>query len=233
MNPGGGRAANLMKRRLSVLALFLGNAGEMREMRGQTGRSPNFAAGRIGASPVCPRPVPPACPSGSSLSYCTVLGSQFEFPNTPQSPGCTDTDGTVLTYINEYTSFTNDDFSYYNASTGKTTTKSWSWSPGPNNLKTAYGRCDPFVDCDGDHDVFIKVGGAEGYGAAALLATNTAYQGQSAVSFYWEYDNYPYPAFSDCDECDTDPDGVYNPTLTNAPQTGTVFYFGYDCTVTP
>lgn len=178
-----------------------------------------------------------AAAPGAGLSYCTVLGANFNFPDT-QLDSCTDSEGNgSLGYINSrYTSFSNQYFSHYNASTGKTTDMRWSWSPGPNDLDMAWGQCVGFYDCDGNWDVFYTgEAAATGYGAANRYNLNPTKvtQGQNSAAFYWQFDNYPTPSFSDCDACDPYPNNEYSPVSANAPKTGVMFYFGYSCTVTP
>lgn len=189
---------------------------------------PDFVAARAslaskaGASP------------GGALSSCSVLGGEFDVPATPQAECIDEEDNTSEGDTdNKYTSFSNPDFSYYNASTGKSTEKPWSWSPGQNDLDTAFGQCVNYRDCDGTPLIFYKEGFATGWGAAAVYATTTVEQGQNSQPFYWEFDDYPEPTFSICDVCDFDPAGQENPVSVNAPQTGITFYFDYDCSVSP
>ncbi len=171
---------------------------------------------------------------GASLSSCTVLGAQFDVPATQQSDCIDEEDNTSEGYTdNKYTSFSNSDFSYYNASTGKTTDVRWSWSPGPNDLDTATGQCVSYTDCDDAYNIFYKEGSVTGEGAAALTAIKTVEQGQNSQPFYWEFDDYPAPSFSDCDACDPYPDGEENPLSVNTPKAGITFYFAYDCSVSP
>jgi hypothetical protein len=78
---------------------------------------------------------------GAALSSCTVLGAEFDITATPQDQCIDEQDNTPEGYTNDqYTSFSNSDFSRYNASTGKTTDVRWSWSPGQNDLDTATGQ---------------------------------------------------------------------------------------------
>ena len=65
----------------------------------------------------------------SSVPYCSVLGAEFEYPAAPQNECIDEEDGTAEGDTdNEYTSFKNPDFTYYNAA-GKPTEVPWSWSP--------------------------------------------------------------------------------------------------------
>jgi hypothetical protein len=137
---------------------------------------------------------------GAPLSSCSVLGGEFADPHTPQDDCIYEENNTSEGFTNNlYTSFSNSDFSYYNASTGKATEIAWSWSPGQNDLDTARGECFSYWDCDRDYNLLYKQGSATGQGAASVLATTTVEQGQNSQPFYWEFDNYPEPTFSDCD----------------------------------
>ncbi|MGA2696043.1 MAG: hypothetical protein ABSE92_08275 [Terriglobales bacterium] len=70
--------------------------------------------------------------------------------------------------------------------------------------------------------------------AAANVASNkTVEQGQNSQPFYWDFDYYPGPTFSDCDLCDTYPVGQEDPVSPDEPQPGVTFYFNYACVVTP
>jgi hypothetical protein len=170
---------------------------------------------------------------GGKLSSCT--SGPFDDPNNTPLDDCLDSEGTgYLGYTNtQYNLFTTT-WTQYTASTGKTTSVPWSWSPGPNDLKIAYGNCTSFPDCDGANDVFYKRGTATGQGVATLGGLpQTVSQGQNSKSFWWLFDDYSNPTFSGCDSCDIDPDGQYNPQSTNAPRAGITFYFNYACSVTP
>jgi hypothetical protein len=58
-------------------------------------------------------------------------------------------------------------------------------------------------------------------------------RGKIPRRFTWLSDRYPYPTFSDCDECDTDPYGYENPVSTDVPVSSTQWSFNYACTVSP
>ncbi len=119
----------------------------------------------------------------SNLSYCSVVGAGFKYPNTqPPNDDCFDENGDNAGFINnKYLSFSNAnaEFEYYNASTGKTVEVPWSWSPGTGNLTTAYGQCVGYYDCDNDYHVVHNQGYATGEGAATLTATKSVYQGRT------------------------------------------------------
>lgn len=176
----------------------------------------------------------PGASAAASLSSCSVLGSQFEVPATAQDDCVDEEDNTSEGDTNnKYTSFKNPDFSYYNASTGKTTDVSWSWSPGQNDLDTASGQCFSYWDCDDNYNIFYKEGSATGREAAAVIGTTIVEQGQNSKPFYWEFDDYPAPSYSGCDACDIYPDGKENVQSVNAPKAGITFYFDYACSVSP
>ncbi len=111
----------------------------------------------------------------------------------------------------------------------------WS-SPANQGPFNTVGVCVQYNDCDDSPEVYYIEGVADGVGCAAastLPGNCEVEQGQSPASFYWLLDRYPYPTFSDCDECDTDPGGVENPVSTNAQVPSTKWSFNYACTVSP
>jgi hypothetical protein len=177
-------------------------------------------------------------PPGSGLSQCSTYSSNFETSKTQQD-SCINYEGDNLGFTNnKYTEFSNSEFIYTDGATGKQTPKPWSWSPGSNDVDMACGQCVNFEDCDGGQDTFYTPQGGgtvTGYGAANLIYTNptVVQQGQNAAQFYWEFDDYPAPTFSACDDCDFCQTCGYNPMSTNQPQMGVIFSFDYSCTVTP
>jgi hypothetical protein len=162
-------------------------------------------------------------------SSCTVNPAGTKATATPTQT-CSDSDGDTVTQNNEYTF--EMEFSQYNAGTKKDKTVTWT-SPANQGPFNTTGVCVQFNDCDDTPDVYYIQGMATGVGCSAFLANPCSVdQGQTPESFYWSLDRYPYPTFSQCDECDIDPGGKENPVSTNAPVSSTVWYFDYSCTVT-
>lgn len=173
---------------------------------------------------------PEANPATGKLSSCSVLGAEFVYPATP-SGTCYDQDGDPAGPLyNDYPTFSNDDFEYYNASTGKTTDVKWSWTNGSNDLSTAYSACTGYYDCDDDYNVFYQEGYGSGQGAAFITATTTIEQGENDGSFWWHFNDWS-TQLSECDPgCD---DGLYeNPVAVDVGGNDATFYFSWDCAVT-
>ena len=92
----------------------------------------------------------------------------------------------------------------------------------------------PYTNCSGDGGDYLYIKPtATGYGAANRININEVKvtQGQSAATFYWMYDQYPYPTEGSCDQCDPDPGGQ-NPSSIDVPQSTPIWAFSYACTVT-
>jgi hypothetical protein len=170
-------------------------------------------------------------PATGGLSSCSVLGADFEYPATA-SGTCYDEDGDPIGVLyNDYPTFSNKDFEYYDASTGKTTTMQWSWTNGGDDLSTAVSACTNYYDCDGDYDAFYKEGFASGQGAALFSASQTVEEGENDSSFYWHF-NYWDTQLSACDPgCSNN---LYDdPVAVDVGGDSTTFYFSWDCAVSP
>jgi hypothetical protein len=181
------------------------------------------AAARSSKAPGNPATLPSSC----SLALNGVN------PIKTTSLTCTDGDGDEVAQSNVYTFEMT--FVQYNASTGKDSDVTWS-SPANQGPFNTVGVCAQYNDCEDSPEVYYIQGVANGVGCAStvtLPGNCVVDQGQNPLSFSWLLDRYPYPTFSDCDECDTDPDGYENPVSTNAPVSSTQWSFNYACTVSP